>query len=54
MVGSKLVVQLVEMLVEPLPKLLDTFSVDTTAASVGLYPFPRDLQVLPLVYLVDQ
>ena len=51
--GAELVLQSGQTLFELLAKCLDAFTVNPSGPLVGPDAIPRDLQVLPLVYLVD-
>src|SRR5215472_5533580 len=52
--SAKLLVQSGETLFEPFAKRLDAFTVNPTGPVIGFDTLPRDLQVLPLVDLVDE
>jgi ethanolamine ammonia-lyase large subunit len=43
-----------EALFEPLAKRFDAFAVNTSSPVIGPDALPGNLQVLPLVHLVDQ
>src|SRR5262249_21660722 len=53
-VVSKLHVKLIETLKELLAECFNAFSVDSSAPMIGFDALPGDLQILPLVHLVDQ
>ena len=53
-VGAKLLVQPGQALFERRAECLDAFAVNPASPMIGFDALPRDLQVLPLVHLVDE
>src|SRR5262249_55491942 len=53
-VGSKLLMQSGEALFEPFAERFDALTVNSSSPMIGSDALPGDLQVLPLVHLVNQ